>query len=118
MTGDSLALSNAPLDLNHFEVAASGSGHRGVFLRLSRFPEAISHTQQSNPARIIIDVSGPTGVDSPEQAFPGGDSLVSMIRVSRSIGQLRIILDLVGSNTPAYSVHRMGDWIMVRLRPA
>ena len=112
---DSLA---APLDLKSFEVVSSGSGHRGVFLRLTRFPEAIAHSDHSGPARIVIDIQGPTGVESPEESYPGGDSVVSTVRVSRQPGTLRVVLDLVGDDAPAYTVHRMADYIMVRIRPS
>ncbi len=117
VAADSYSASLSPLDLRKFEVATSASGHRGVFLHLSRFPEAIAHAQHSNPARIVIDISGPTGIESAEETFPGGDSLVSMVRVTRNIGQLRIVLDLAGADPPGYTIHRMGDWVMVRLRP-
>lgn len=108
----------APLDLLHFEVASSGAGYRGVFLRLSRFPDSIQTTHYSNPARIVLDVYGPTGAESPEESFPGGDPLVTRVRVSRDIGLLRVVLDLSSTSPPTYTVHRMADWIMVRMQPA
>ncbi len=105
----------SPLDLRQFEVVASAGGFRGVFLRLSRFPESITASDTSDPARIVLDITGPTGVESEEQSFPGGDTLVSQVRVTRQIGQLRIVLDLSVPDPPEYSVHRMADWIMVRM---
>jgi len=112
---NALARLSAPLDLNQFEVVASGAGYRGVFLRLSRFPDSITAVDQSNPAQIILSISGPTGAETPEETFPGGDTLVSRVRVTREIGMLRVVLDLAASAPPKYTVHQMGDWVMVRI---
>lgn len=108
---------SSPLDLRSFEVVSSGGGYRGVFLRLSRFPESIQTSHYSNPAQIVIDIRGPTSAESAEETFPGGDTLVAKVRLSREIGLLRVVLDLAGSDPPKYSVHRMADWIMIRLTP-
>lgn len=108
---------SSPLDLHHFEVVSSGAGYRGVFLRLSRFPDRIETNHYSKPPRIIIDIYGPTGGESAEESFPGGDSLVSTVRVMREIGLLRVILDISGSDLPPYTTHRMADWIMLRMQP-
>jgi len=115
---NALAKLSAPLDLSQFEVVASGGGYRGVFLKLSRFPDAIATTDQSDPAQIILNISGPTGAETPEETFPGGDTLVSRVRVRREIGLLRVVLDLAAANPPEYSVHQMGDWVMIRLAAA
>ncbi len=106
----------SPLDLRQFEVVSSAGGYRGVFLRLSRFPEAVATSDSSDPATIILTIDGPTGTEGDESAYPGGDSLVSQVRVARRPGQLQIILDLSIADPPQYSVHRMADWIMVRMR--
>lgn len=106
----------SPLDLRQFEVVASAGGYRGVFLRLSRFPESVTTTDSSDPGRIVLDITGPTGQESPEESFPGGDSVVSQVRVSRYTGLLRITLDLSVPDPPKYSVHRMADWIMIRMK--
>ena len=115
--GDTNALAklSAPLELSQFEVVASGGGYRGVFLKLSRFPDAIASSDRSDPAQIILDISGPTGAETPEETFPGGDTLVSRVRVTRAIGSLRVVLDLAADDPPEYTVHQMGDWVMVRL---
>ncbi len=108
---------SSPLDLRHFEVVSSAGGYRGVFLRLSRFPDGIRVTHSRAPAQIIIDIQGPTGNEAAEESFPGGDSLVAQVRVLREIGLLRVVLDLAGSDLPDYTVHRMADWIMLRILP-
>lgn len=115
---EGLAKLAAPLDLSQFEVVSSGGGYRGIFLRLSRFPDSISASQSSDPAQIILDIAGPTGAESPEETFPGGDTLVSRVRVSRALGNLHIVFDLAAADPPKFTVHQMGDWVMVRLAAA
>ncbi len=114
-TAPDLSHLSSPLDLRQFEVVSSGGGFRGVFLRLSRYPESIEASHTTEPGRIVLDIAGPTGVESEEKSFPGRDSLVSLVRVSRQTGRLRIVLDLSVPDPPKYTVHRMADWIMVRM---
>lgn len=114
---DSLANYSVPLDLTEFDIDTTTGGARGVFLKFSRLPSGVSATAQSSPAQIILDVQGPTGGESPEELFPGGDSLVTRVGVSRHVGGLRIVLHLASDELPEYSVYPMADWVMVRIRP-
>jgi hypothetical protein len=84
-------------------------------LKLSRLPDSIQHSSDGDPARIVLEIRGPTGGEGPEEAFPGGDSLVSRVRVAPRPGVLWVSLDLVGNDVPAYTVHNMADWVMVRV---
>jgi len=118
---EAAALANMPgaaLDLREFQVASTEGGSRGVFLKLTRLPNAVSSTSQSGPARIIVDIQGPTGEESPEEVFPGGDTLVTHVSVSRQEGWLRVILDLEGDDAPDYAVYPMADWVVVRIKSA
>ena len=108
---------SAPLDLREFEVDATDGGARGVFLKLSRLPSGVSSTSASDPARIVIDIQGPTGTESPEEVFPGGDSLVTHVSVSRQMGALRVVLDLAVDDPPEFTVYPMADWVLVRIKP-
>lgn len=103
-----------PLDVQKFQIAPT-EGRRGVFLRLSRLPYGVEHRSASNPARIIIDVAGPAGEEGPEEVIPGDEVVVNELRILRQYGSLRITLGLPGSEPPEYSVHRMADWIMIRI---
>ena len=62
-------------------------------------------------------MQGPTGTESAEEVFPGGDSLVTHVGVSRSYGWLRVVLDLDADQLPEYAVFPMADWVMVRIKP-
>lgn len=76
----------------------------------------VRHSESTGPARITVQAWGPAGAeDLPERTLPQTDATVSLVRVSRKDGALRITLDLVAAAPPAYSVHQMADWIMIRL---
>jgi hypothetical protein len=108
---------SAPLDLREFDVAEADGGYRGVFLKLSRLPTGVVSTAQSDPARIVLDIQGPTGAESPEEVFPAGDTVVTHVAVSRHVGWLRVVLDLQGDETPEFGVYPMADWVVVRIKP-
>jgi hypothetical protein len=113
-----LSTYSAPLELREFQVDTAEGGYRGVFLKLSRLPNAVSSTTESNPARIIVDIQGPTGTESPWETFPGGDTLVTHVGVSRYVGGLRVVLELSSEEPPEYGVYPMADWVLVRIKPA
>jgi hypothetical protein len=117
VAGGGLADYSEPLDLREFEVDATEAGYRGVFLKLSRLPSAVSAMAQEDPPRIIVDIQGPTGGESPEEVFPGGDTVVTHVGVSRTVGNLRVILDLDSDRLPEYGVFPMADWVLVRIKP-
>jgi hypothetical protein len=108
---------SVPLEVREFQVVHTEE-YRAIFLKLSRLPDSVGHREQSDPASIILEISGPTGSEAPEEVFPGGDILVSRVRIARSFGVLHVAIDLASDDAPDYSVHTMADWIMVRLAPA
>lgn len=112
-----LADYSAPLDVREFDVAEAEGGYRGVFLKLSRLPTSVVSASQSDPPRIILDIQGPTGAESPEEVFPASDTLVTHVAISRHVGWLRVVLDLQGDELPEYSVYPMADWVVVRIKP-
>lgn len=103
-----------PLDVREVQLARA-DGNRGVFLRLSRLPEGIHHRAMGDPARLVLEIKGPTGTQG-EEDLPGTDDLVSRLRVQRDFGVLRVLVDLRGEEVPEYSVHAMADWIMIRFK--
>ena len=113
---DTFANLSVPLDIREFEVV-SADDNRGVFVKLSRLPDDVQFHDESHPARIVLDIKGPTGEESPEEVFPGKDALVSRIRVTRTPGNLQVVLELDSDVAPEYTVHPLADWIMVRFSP-
>ncbi len=106
-----------PLAVRSFEVT-SADGQRGVFFRLSRVPDEVRHRDETDPPRIIIDVLGPAvGEDVPAEPYPGGDTLVQQILMSRTGGQLQLVVELGTEELPPYSVRQMADWLLVRFNP-
>jgi hypothetical protein len=112
-----LANYSVPLDLREFEVNAAEGGYRGVFLKLSRLPTSVTTTSEENPPRIVVDIQGPTGTDSPWETFPGGDTYVTHVGVARHVGGLRVMLELAGDELPEYTIMPMADWVLVRIKP-
>jgi hypothetical protein len=111
---ESLPGLSIPLEVRDYDVL-NESGYRGIFLKLSRLPDSIQSSSDSNPARIVLEIKGPTVGEGPEEAFPGGDTLISRVRVVPRPGALWVSLDLQGDKVPEYTVHSMADWVMVRL---
>jgi hypothetical protein len=111
---ESLPGISIPLEIREYDVL-NESGYRGIFMKLSRLPDSIQHSSDNNPARIVLEIKGPTGGELPEQAFPGADTLVSRVRVAPRPGVLWVSLDLQGDEVPPYTVHSMADWVMVRI---
>jgi hypothetical protein len=104
----------APVSLRNFQVQ-SVDGHRAVLIRLSRTPSLVRDSSSTHPGRITVEAWGPTGDrDLPERNLPQADPQMTQVRVSRNDGQLKVVLDFAGEKPPAYRVHEMADWIMIR----
>ncbi len=109
-TGD-----QTPVALRNLQVA-NVDGHRAVLLRLSRLPLQVRQSSGRNPGRIVLQAMGPAGEgDLSERDLAQVDPLLSNVRVSRRQGALEVVLEFKTDEPPAFSVHEMGDWIMVRL---
>ncbi len=116
MTGPTAAPTGdqAPVVLRNFEVSVV-DGHRAILLRLSRLPTQVRESSSKNPARITVEAWGPPGdSDLPERELPQSDPQIESVRVSRKRGGLNVIIDFKGDEPPAYTVHAMADWIMIR----
>lgn len=108
----------APVNLRDLQVATS-SGHRAVLLQLTRLPTLVRYSSSSEPARIIVQAWGPEGdSDLPERVLPQADAIVRQVVVSRTRGELRVVIELNQQEPPPHRVHEMADWIMVRFTEA
>jgi len=104
----------APVNLRDLQVATSG-GHRAVLLQLTRLPTLVRYSSASDPARITVQAWGPQGdTDLPERVLPQTDALVRQVTVSRSGGELRVVIELNQQELPPHRGQEMADWIMVR----
>lgn len=105
-----------PLAVDAVQVSSS-SGYHAVFLKLSRFADEITHGSSDEPARIVLQLSGPdVGEDLTEERIATPDPLVTAVRVSRESGNVRVVLELSAAETPKYGIYEMADWVMVRIR--
>lgn len=106
----------APVNLRQFQIIRSADGSRTVMLRLSRTATLVRHSSSSSPGRILVEAWGPAGDgDLAERSLPRDDADIGAVRVSRKKGELRLTLEFRSPNAPAYTVHEMADWIMIRL---
>jgi hypothetical protein len=107
-----------PLDVREFDVVSGEGGFRGVFLKLSRLPTGVTHSSEAAPPRIILNIAGPTGTETPPESYPGGDDVVTQVQLARGIGVLQVVLDIAGDSVPEYEVLPMADWVLVRIKPS
>jgi len=104
----------APVTLRNLEIETI-DGHRAIVLRLSRLPSLVRYGSSRRPAQITVQAWGPVGdADLPERNLPQVDPQITQVRVSRKNGGLNIVIDLQGDDPPAYTVHEMADFIMIR----
>jgi hypothetical protein len=107
-----------PLDVREFDVVSGEGGFRGVFLKLSRLPTGVTHSSETAPPRIILNIAGPTGAETPPESYPGGDDVVTQVQLARGTGMLQVVLDIAGDAVPEYEVLPMADWVLVRIKPS
>ncbi len=108
----------APVNLRDLQVATS-NGHRAILLQLTRLPTLVRYSSSSDPARITVQAWGPEGdTDLPERVLPQSDTVVRQVMVSRTGGELRVVIELNQQQPPPHRVHEMADWIMVRFTEA
>lgn len=90
-----------------------------MLVQLTRVPTLVRYSSSSEPARITVQAWGPEGdVDLPERALPQSDAIVKQVLVSRTAGELRVVIELNQQQPPPHRVHEMADWIMVRFTEA
>ncbi len=109
-TGD-----QTPVNLRQLEIQTI-DGHAALLLRMSRRPFSLRHSSAIEPGRIILEARGPEGEgDLAERSLGQSDAMIADVRVSRVEGLLKVVIEFRNNQAPAYSVHEMADWVMVRL---
>lgn len=106
-----------PLEVTEYRVG-EGEGEHALFLRLSRFPDAMGYSVQEVPPEVIVRLEGPaTGDDLPEERVVVTDSVIPAMRVSRQAGALTVAVEILANELPPYRVEQAADWLIVRVKP-
>ncbi len=88
------------------------NGQQGVFAKLNRAPQDVSHVLLTNPTRLLIEISGPTGENVVAERYAVDNPLVSQVQIGADAGKTRLTLLLKGDQAPVYSVDDLKDTIV------
>ena len=106
-----------PLEVVEFR-SSEGEGEHALFLRLSRFPDAMGYSVQEVPPEVVIRLEGPAaGDDIPEERVVISDSVIQAMRLSRTSGAVTVVVEISAAELPPYRVEQAADWLIVRVKP-
>ncbi|MEO8603582.1 MAG: type IV pilus secretin PilQ [bacterium] len=88
------------------------NGQQGVFAKLNRPPTDVSHVLLSNPNRLLIELSGPTGENIVAERYALDNPLIEQVQVGSDGGKIRLTLLLKGTAAPTVSVDDLKDTIV------
>lgn len=88
------------------------NGQQGVFAKLNRPPSDVSHVVLSNPSRLLIELSGPTGENIIAERYAVENPLIEQVQLGSDPGKIRLTLLLKGSTAPTVSVDDLKDTIV------
>jgi type IV pilus assembly protein PilQ len=91
------------------------NGQQGVFAKLNRPPADVSHVLLSNPTRLLIEISGPTGENVVAERYAVDNPMVSQVQIGSDPGKIRLTLVLKGDQAPVYTVDDLKDTIVAFL---
>ena len=88
------------------------NGQQGVFAKLNRPPSDVSHVLLSNPSRLLIELSGPTGENIVAERYAVDNPLIEQVQLGSDPGKIRLTLLLKGTTAPTISVDDLKDTIV------
>ncbi len=91
------------------------NGQQGVFAKLNRPPADVSHVLLTNPNRLLIEISGPTGENVVAERYAVENPLVSQVQIGSDAGKIRLTLMLRGDQAPVYTVDDLKDTVVAFL---
>lgn len=91
------------------------NGQQGVFAKLNRPPRDVSHVLLTNPNRLLIEITGPTGENVVAERYAVENPLVSQVQIGSDPDKIRLTLVLKGDQAPVYSVDDLKDTIVAFL---
>ncbi len=117
VTNVGVAAADAPADvllIRELKVI-DDNGQTGVFAKLNRAPDEVTHVMLSNPTRLLIEMRGPTGENIVAERYAVDNPLVSQVQVGSDSGTVRVTLLLKGDTAPVSSVDDLKDTIIAFL---
>lgn len=91
------------------------NGQQGVFAKLNMPPRDVSHVLLTNPNRLLIEISGPTGENVVAERYAVENPMVSQVQVGSDPGKIRLTLMLRGDQAPVYTVDDLKDTVVAFL---
>ena len=86
------------------------NGQQGVFVKLTRPPADSAYYTLDGPARLVIDLTGPTSGGSDVGRFAVEDNpLIRTMRIGEADGKLRLAIEMRGDRVPSYTVDSLDD---------
>jgi type IV pilus assembly protein PilQ len=105
----------APTDIREIKLIED-NGQHGLFVKLSRVPDGVTHYALSQPSRLVIEMGGAAAVgETGVQKYPVQDSVIHEIRVARHAGKIRLTVELRGDTMPTPSVDSLNDTVIAFL---
>jgi type IV pilus secretin PilQ/predicted competence protein len=93
----------------------SDNGQQGIFAKLTRPPQNLSHFTLVNPNRLVIELEGNTSAAPSAAQYPVDDPVVRQIRVSSDEGKIRVTATLADGPFPSYTVDELDDTLVAFL---
>jgi type IV pilus secretin PilQ/predicted competence protein len=91
------------------------NGQQGVFAKLSRHPQSVSHVLLDNPNRLLIEMTGPMGQNIVAERYAVDNPLISQVQVGSDEGKIRLTLQLKSDTVPTYTVDTLNDSVVAFL---
>ena len=91
------------------------NGQQGVFAKLNRPPQDVTNVMLTNPNRLLIEISGPTGENVVAERYAVDNPMVSQVQVGSDPGKIRLTLMLKGDKAPVYTVDDLKDTVVAFL---
>jgi type IV pilus secretin PilQ/predicted competence protein len=89
------------------------NGQQGLFTKLSRPPQDVTHFTLGNPNRVLIEFQGGTGPQPTAKQYRVDNPVIESIRVGTHASKTRMTITLKGQKLPAYTVNDLNDTLIV-----
>jgi type IV pilus assembly protein PilQ len=91
------------------------NGQQGVFAKLSRPPQEVTHVLLSNPNRLMIELTGPMGQNIVAERYAVQNPMVEQVHIASDADKIRLTLVLKGNTAPTYTVNDLNDSVVAFL---